>query len=59
MKFNIAFAAILLPATAVAGPAAYATCQSACAVSLTAPGGVAIYAACQSACAPLIATPCP
>lgn len=60
MKFvNIAFAAIFLPGTAVAGPVAYATCQAACATVLAAPGGGALYAACQSACAPLLAMPCP
>ncbi|TFB00266.1 hypothetical protein CCMA1212_007729 [Trichoderma ghanense] len=57
--FNIAFAAVLLSGAAMAGPAAYATCQAACAVSLAAPGGAALYAACQSACAALLAAPCP
>lgn len=52
--------AVLLAATARAGPAAYATCQAACAKSLVAgAAGIAIYAACQAACAPLLIMPCP
>ncbi|KAL6898273.1 hypothetical protein GGI43DRAFT_408781 [Trichoderma evansii] len=58
--FNIALAAIALPSTVMAGPAAYAACQAACSTSLAAgPAGVGLYAACQAACAPLLAMPCP
>jgi hypothetical protein len=44
----------------IAGPAAYAICQSACAASLTAgPGAPPAYAACQAACAALLTMPGP
>ncbi|KAM3514206.1 hypothetical protein MY11210_002197 [Beauveria gryllotalpidicola] len=50
MKLSIILCALGLGGFALAGPAAYAICQTACSAALVAgPAAPAIYAACQAA----------
>ncbi|PMB64169.1 hypothetical protein BM221_009963 [Beauveria bassiana] len=60
MNLSTTLCALGLGGFALAGPAAYATCQAACSASLVAgPAAPAIYAACQAACAALLFMPTP